>query len=72
MLLLLLVNPIMLIVYLLIFAIVVGLGYLIINRLIPDGTIRTWVWVIFLVIVAIFLISYVLLPLAGGIGSVMR
>lgn len=58
-------NPITLLVTLLIIGIVIALGYLIINRLFPEP-VRTWAWIILLVIVAIYAIMYVLMPMARG------
>lgn len=60
-------NPVMLLVWLLIGAIVVAVAYWIINNLIPEPM-RRWAWAVVLVIAAIFLIVYILLPLAGGGG----
>lgn len=66
MLLLALPNPAVLLIYLLIVGIVLAVGYLIIHRLFPEPM-RTWAWIILIVLVAIYAILYILMPLAGGL-----
>lgn len=68
MLLLALPNPVMLLVYLLIIGIVLAVSYYIINTLFPEPM-RRWAILVLVVLAAIFVILYVLLPLAGGGGS---
>lgn len=63
-------NPVMLLVYLLIIGIVLAVSYYIINSLFPEPM-RKWAILVLVVLAAIFIIGYVLLPLAGG-GSVMQ
>lgn len=61
-------NPVMLLVYLLIIGIVLAVAYYIINSLFPEPM-RKWAILVLVVLAAIFIIMYVLLPLAGGGGS---
>lgn len=61
-------NPVMLLVYLLIIGIVLAVAYYIINTLFPEPM-RRWAILVLVVLAAIFVIMYVLLPLAGGGGS---
>lgn len=61
-------NPVMLLVYLLIIGIVLAVAYYIINNLFPEPM-RKWAILVLVVLAAIFIIMYVLLPLAGGGGS---
>ena len=61
-------SPIILLVWLLIGAIVLAAAYWIINNVIPEPM-RRWAWAVVIVVAAIFLITYILLPLAGRGGS---
>lgn len=58
-------NPVMLLVYLLIIGIVLAVAYYIINSVFPEPM-RKWALLVLIVLAAIFLITYILLPLAGG------
>ena len=58
-------NPVTILVYLLIVGIVLAVAYYIINSLFPEPM-RKWAILLLVVLAAIFLIGYVLLPLAGG------
>lgn len=61
-------NPVMLLVYLLIIGIVLAVAYYIINTLFPEPM-KRWAILIMVVLAAIFVILYVLMPLVGGGGS---
>ena len=61
-------NPVMLLVYLLIIGIVLAVAYYIINSLFPEPM-RKWAMLVLVVLAAIFIISYVLLPLVSGGGG---
>ena len=61
-------NPVTIIIYLLIIGIVLAVCYYIINTLFPEPM-RKWAILLLIVFAAIFLILYVLLPLAGSGGS---
>lgn len=58
-------NPITMLVWLLIAAIVLAAAYWVINNVVPEPF-RRWAWAVVIVIAAILLITYILLPLAGG------
>lgn len=59
-------NPVTLIIYLFIIGIVLAVSYYIINTLFPEPM-RKWAVLVLVVLAAIFLILYILLPLAGGL-----
>lgn len=59
-------SPVVLLVWLLIGAIVLAAAYWVINNVIPEPF-RRWAWAVVIVLAAIFLILYILLPLAGGL-----
>ena len=58
-------SMVTLLVYLLILGIVLAVAYYIINSLFPEPM-RKWAILVLIVVAAVLLITYVLMPLAGG------
>ena len=58
-------SMVTLLVYLLILGIVLAVAYYIINSLFPEPM-RKWAILVLIVVAAVLLMTYVLMPLAGG------